>query len=415
MRHLWLVALLLAACDDATTALDPLDAGLCGPLGACACAEPPCAVAEPTLSEPVTVVPADDMPAQVKSQVSHNNLDLVRHDGRLFFAFRTAPNHFASPDTVLYVVSTTDQRSWRFEGQFHLGTDLREPRFLSLNGHLWLFFAVLGKDSLAFEPQGTKVAEWLGPGHFGDPQDAPFPPDFIPWRIHVHDGKAWVVGYAGGAGEYDPGGNPIEVHVLTSADGHAWADLDPAHPVILSGGVSETDLAWTDDGGLVAVGRNEAGDDGGFGSRVCRAAPGHLAEWHCADDRRKYDSPLMFRHGGAFYLIARRNVTDTGNYDLELPGLTRAQRQIQYLADYWRRPKRCTLWRVDPDALKVTAVLDLPSAGDTCFAQALPLDADQYLVYNYSSPFEKADETWLQGQTQPTFIYRLTLTLPPNE
>ena len=73
-------------------------------------------------------------------------LDIVLHDCRLFFAFRTAPSHFASPDTVLYVISTDDpaQKSWTFERRFYLGTDLREPRFLSWNGRLFLYFAVLG-------------------------------------------------------------------------------------------------------------------------------------------------------------------------------------------------------------------------------------------------------------------------------
>ena len=58
------------------------------------------------------------MPPEIQSQVSHNNLDIVRFEGRLFLAFRTAPDHFAHPDTFLYVVSTTDEREWRYEGQF---------------------------------------------------------------------------------------------------------------------------------------------------------------------------------------------------------------------------------------------------------------------------------------------------------
>jgi hypothetical protein len=60
---------------------------------------------------------------------------------------------------VLYVVSTTDQLTWRHEATFDLDTDLREPRFLAVGGRLLLYVAVLGKNFAAFEPQGTFVSE----------------------------------------------------------------------------------------------------------------------------------------------------------------------------------------------------------------------------------------------------------------
>ena len=67
----------------------------------------------PATSDPVTVVPDPErMPAGIVSQHAHNNLDIAWHQGRLFFAFRTGPTHFADEGIVLYVVSTTDQQSW---------------------------------------------------------------------------------------------------------------------------------------------------------------------------------------------------------------------------------------------------------------------------------------------------------------
>ncbi len=365
----------------------------------------------PAVGEPEVVVPSARMPAEVVSQDAHNNLDIVRHDGRLYFAFRTAPSHFASSLTTLYVVSTEDEVEWRFEGEWSLGTDLREPRFLSLNGRLWLYFAVLGDDPLAFEPGGSRVVEYHGPGAWTEPVDA-FTDDFIPWRMRVRDGVAYVTGYTGGGEVYTPGADPIRVHWLQSVDGETWEPVVPGRPVVLEGGGSETDLAFLPDGAVVAVTRNEGGsEDGSLGSRICRAEASSLGDWRCEDDPRKYDSPLVFYDDGV-WLVGRRNVTDDGHFDVAPDDLSPEQAWAYNQAAYWMTPKRCSLWKVDPHALTVELVLDLPSAGDTCFASEIDLGGGRHLLYNYSSPFEPGDISWLQGQNGETFIYRATLSLP---
>lgn len=81
------------------------------------------------------VVLGPGMPAQVTTDLSNNNLDVGLYEGRVYLAFRTAPSHFASDDTSLYVVSTPDLEhfaDWQYELQMHTGKDLREPRFLFL-------------------------------------------------------------------------------------------------------------------------------------------------------------------------------------------------------------------------------------------------------------------------------------------
>ena len=57
-------------------------------------------------------------------------------------------------------------------------------------------------------------------------------------------------------------------------------------------------------------------------------------------------------------------------------------------------------------------MLDLPSRGDTCFASILPLNPYNYLVFNYTSPLEGDDVSWVDGQSGPTLIYTLVLTMP---
>ncbi len=382
-----------------------------------ACAAPPVdssgrAAPDPVVRDAWQVIPGDGLPPGVVCQPSHNNLDIAWHQGRLFLAFRTAPDHFASADATLYVVSTTDEVSWRYEGRFHLGTDLREPQLVSWNGVLHLYFAVLGDDPLAFEPQGARHATWAGPGRW-TPAEPIFPGDFIPWRIKEVAGRLSVTGYTGGGGVYEPGADePIRVHWLASDDGVSWEPAVPGAEVVHEGGASETDLVVRADGSVVAVLRNEAGDEDGFGAKVCTAPPDAPGAWSCRADPRKYDSPLLFERGGRTWLIARRTLSGDGRYDLGRDDLSRAQQYVLYQATWWQAPKRCALWEVDPDERAVRHVLDLPSRGDTCFPEAVPYDGE-LLVYNYTSDPSGPDLSWLEGQRGPTAIWRQVLDFTP--
>jgi hypothetical protein len=377
--------------------------------------EPP----EPPRIEDIrAVVPGANLPPEVLLQRANNNLDLVDHDGRLYLAFRTAPNHFASASTRLYVVSTEDEISWRFEGEFFEGTDLREPRLLSLNGELFLYYAVLGTDRLAFEPQGMKRSVYEGPGRWSEPEWF-YGEGFIPWRVKVlpdEPGVAYLVAYIGGENLYEVDGEAVSVHWLRTTDGRSFepaAPDAPDAPVVLRGGTSETDFTRLADGTVIAVARNEAGDaEVGFGSKICRGEAASPGVWRCAADVRRFDSPLVFAHEGRVYLIGRRNVTPSGAFDLGRDDLPLAEQSVLYAADYWNKPKRCSLWAIDAEALTATFVLDLPSKGDTCFASAVPRGPDRYLVYNYSSPVDGPDVGWLTGQAGPTLLYRQMLVFP---
>jgi hypothetical protein len=370
----------------------------------------------PALSEAVTVVPdAASMPAGVVSQLSHNNLDIAWHDGRLFFAFRTGPSHFASDQVMLYVVSTTDQQHWLLEASYALGKDLREPRFLAVGGKLLLYFARLSEIMFTFQPEATMMSEQLAGCRWSEPVEVDLAggkPGFIPWRARNVDGKGYLTGYVGGENVVGLAEGSIDVYWLATEDGRSFEPVVPGQPVVMTGGSSETDLAFLDDGGVVAVSRNESGDEVGFGSKICRAEAGALGDWTCAHDPRKYDSPLVFRHGQDVYLIGRRQVANDGHYDLGLDDLSLEEQAAEYETAYWTTPKRCALWKVDPTALRVDFVMDLPSNGDTCFASILPLSGDQYLVYNYTSPLDDPELPWNDAQFGPTSIYRTTLTLP---
>src|SRR5687767_11080882 len=83
-----------------------------------------------TTTEWQCLVPHGITDEKVKMRNANNNLDIVQFNGRYYFAFRTAPTHFASKKTQLYIVSSADLQTWQFEQEIHHGHDLREPRFL---------------------------------------------------------------------------------------------------------------------------------------------------------------------------------------------------------------------------------------------------------------------------------------------
>lgn len=370
--------------------------------------------AVPTLGAQVQVIPGAGIDVPVMP--ANNNLDIIVHDGAFFLSWRTAPTHFASADTELHIVRSTDQETWTHEATLTMGTDLREPRFLSLDGELLLYFAALGDSATDFEPGQTYHVVRGADGAWGAPVLS-FDDGFIPWRMYTWDGAPVMVGYVGGddiydfgdTGEYAP---QLEVKLLTTTDGRTWSPLVPGAGTVHVGGGSETAIARLADGSLVAVMRNEAGDHDGWGSKVCTAPADALADWTCSPDPRKYDSPLVFRHGDRVWLVGRRNVNDTGHYDLGYDHLDARAATLQYQVDYWNHPKRCSLWEVHAATRSVEFVLDLPSRGDTCFASALPTGGDDWIVYNYSSPVDGPDLNWVDGQLGETRIYKQTLTLP---
>jgi hypothetical protein len=397
-----------AEAGDSTDAGDPEGSGDDCRAGACSWAVPCAGPGCPTVEELRQVIPAENLPAGFVDQPANNNLDIARFDGRLFVAFRTAPSHFASAEAELVVLSSTDEVDWRFEGSFSVGRDLREPRLVVINGQLHLFFAILGTNPAAFEPGETRHSIYLGDGQWSEHENF-YGEGFIPWRARVIEGRAYLIIYRGGENIYEADGEPVEVHWLTTDDGVSWRPVAGDDPVVLRGGTSETDFALLDDGSVVAVGRNEAGDELGFGSRICTAPADDPMDWTCAADPRKYDSPLVFRHAGQVWLVGRRNLTETGLYDVADPSLSMRDRVLANEWAYWNAPKRCSLWRIDPETRTVSFVLDLPSRGDTCFASVEPIDDQAVLLYNYSSPIDRQDWSWVQGQQRPTHIYRMIL------
>jgi hypothetical protein len=288
---------------------------------------------------------------------------------------------------------------------------MREPRLLDLNGKLFLYFFEAGTNPLAFEPGKVFAMERSSSGTWSEPV-AISPLNTVVWRTKVVDGVPYMMRYREGSDSYAGTGEAaIQVDMLTTEDGYNWVPVNPDRPVVRTGGGSESDFAFDDSGRLWSVMRNDAGENGRFGSLVCTAPPQDITDWDCVHDPRKFDSPLVFSHRGEVYLLARRQVANEGRYDLGSL-LPPSAAFLTNQAAYWVTPKRLSLWKIDRDAQRVDWVADLPSKGDTAFPGIVWTGADTLQVYNYSSPITGPDIAWVQGQLGPTNIYVTELTLP---
>lgn len=350
----------------------------------------------PVVSEPSFVIPGDGLP--VTPQPANNNVAIAEAGGRLFLAWRTAPNHFASADTELHVVSSaTGGAPWTHEATFALGTDVREPAFLLTDGVLSLSFFEAGSNPGAFEPHAIWHATRCSAGRWS--AEPISDGEKVAWDVKRRDGVALRTSYSGD--HY--GAGVLDLHFERSDDGGATWTPFGADPVSV-GGDSEAAFEIAADGTLWAVTRNEDGDATGAGSKVCSAPADDWSAWTCSStsDPERYDSPELVRHGDDIYLLARRDVGGPFGPEGDL------------LA-YSLRPKRSALYRLDTAARRVEWIQDIPGVGDTAFVSAWRTEADRFVFANYTSPLDPPDISWLEGQTSAlgTQIYLASLSFEP--
>ena len=369
---------------------------------------------QPQLSEPRWVVPAPNLPGRLAVDSANNNLSLAFHGGRLFLAWRTAPTHFASTRSRLYVISSPDLGgSWAPELDVALGDDVREPYLLSVRGRLLLYFVELGRDPYRFEPRVLWRSERLGLGRWTQ-RERWGGPDEVSWEFKQRRGRVWLTSYRGK--RYSFGAGDVRLSFRWSPDGIEWHTLPGANAVVYRGGVSEAAFEFDSGGRLWAVTRNEDGDASGFGSHLVSAPPDQPAAWSfpAQADPNRYDSPRMFRHGRDLYLVARRDPASP--FGQGWSWLPLSVRRLFLWRDYSTRPKRTSLYKIDTEGRRILPLVDLPSAGDTAFPAIARLGPHTYLIANYTSPLGDPGMSWVQGQLSPrgTRVYLLMLRFVPQ-
>ena len=89
----------------------------------------------------------------------------------------------------------------------------------------------------------------------------------------------------------------IDQHFNKSSDGINWEPVNPENEVPYRGGISEIGWAFDLDGNIWGVGRNEDGDDSGWGSRIFSAPAEDLSHWTWTEGPG-INEPLILVHQG---------------------------------------------------------------------------------------------------------------------
>jgi len=356
------------------------------------------------------VAPGPGMPPALVLGASNNNLDWIRYRGRVYLGFRTAPRHWASPEARMVVLSAPSgaeldpQAHWTLETEFDLeDRDLREPRFLEIDGRLLFYFFEADSQPGVFSPNSIRASERYASGHWSEPHPI-FEPGHVVWRTKWRRGEAWMSVYDGRE-LYAERGRARSVRLLRSQNGIDWTSVSGAESPVSAPGGGECAFEFDADGNLVALVRVEP-----RGALVCTAPNDRLETWECSPTPFRHDSPLLVRNGDRFFAIARRSLGGpVDRMPTWLPGDLKLV--LDQLRFWWTR-LRTTVYEVLPDERRIVPLLDLPSRGDTAFASAIDLGRGRFAVANYSSPLEDTDWPWAVGQNVETRIYALELELP---
>lgn len=343
------------------------------------------------------LVPSAGLPATIKAQHANNNLDAVLYKGRYYVAFRTAPSHFASKKTRLYIMSSADFSSWQYETEFYLKTDLREPRFVVFNDKLFFYFFELGSNMFKFEPR--HIYATCFDGKTWAEKNKTDLDGFVNWRFRVRGETLYLSAYYG-VDLYKNGHAP-NLRLFESTDGLHFTPISE-QPQISTKGAEEGEFVFDREGNLWATVRLE-----GSGAYLCYADKDSLGIWRKKFFRTKYDSALLLEHNNEIYLLSRRHLKGDAT-EVEVP--TKGQRRNNLLK-YSLSRKVTALFKINKEKMDIEHVMDFPSTGDNAFPALARRDDSSYYLLNYSSNIHKRPKNWLRGQLGRTYIYWTLLYL----
>jgi hypothetical protein len=355
------------------------------------------------LSEPLWLIPSNILPPEIQLLNSNNNMSIQLFNHRLYVAFRTSKTHFASGTTALQVISTADGKNWKKELAIAGGKDAREPFLIAINDSLRFYFFEAGNSPVAFEPEKIKMYSLGKNGGWGAPQEV-LEKGEVHWSLKNRMGSTFLTSYLGT--HYQLKGNAtVQLNFRKTNNAQNWQPIGDS-TAVYTGGVSETDFEFDKQGNLWAVGRQEDGDQTGFGSLLFYAPANNLGKWQHAEKSNPvaYMSPKLFRHHNEIYLIARRQLGKK-DFGYANPKWSMKWQRIFNWSRYSLSPKTTTIFKLNKTTQTFEPITDMPGAGDTAFPNIIRLDKDRFLVANYTSPPHKSNFTWLRGQLSKTMIY----------
>lgn len=338
------------------------------------------------------LIPSDKIDRKVQPMKGNNNLDVVEFQGKYYLAFRTAPTHFASKKTKLYIVSSSDLKSWDYEHEFHLGADLREPRFAILNDTLFFYFFEGGKHPLKFEPNKVWMS-YLDNGTWKEKQDLNLD-GFVTWRFRTRTDTLYLSAYYGK--DLYNSKHEGNQRLFYSVDGLVFNPISD-EPQVPTLGAEEGEFIFDSVGNLYGTLRME-----GDGSMVVFAPKDNLKKWTTKYSKFKYDSALLFEHENEFYLISRRNLDGESK---------KSNWRLYNLVRYSLTKKKTALFHLNKKDLTLHWLKDFPSTGDTAFPGIVSIGDGKFFLVNYSSNIYGKEKNWIKGQLGKTFIYSTILDM----
>jgi hypothetical protein len=339
-------------------------------------------------------------PPEVHIQHSNNNLDLIDYHKRYYLGFRTAPTHFASSKTWLYVVSSSDQKNWAFEDSIHMGYDMREPRFYEYHDTLFMVFFRGGKKMLRFEPY-EMLMTYKAPGKAWTQPASTGLDGYVPWRVRTRRDTLYLSAYYGR--HLYKHSHHADLRLFTSTDGFRWHKLS-ADPQVNLESAEEGEFIFDVKGDMYGVVRLE-----GTGSLLTYASHDSLDKWHIIPSHYKYDSSLLLASGDDIYLLARRSLA--GEMTKAPKWMNPRQARNYNLFRYIFSRKVTAIFRYDKVNKTLVHILDFPSTGDTAFPAVASLSQGKFLFMNYSSNILGVKKNWIRGQLGKTYIYSTVMQI----
>ena len=294
--------------------------------------------------------------------------DLVRFNGRIYLAFRSAPLHDISPGASIRILQSDDGADWREIFQFDVADrDTRDPHFLVFQDRLILYTGTWDatdsgvarrelNDHLGYCVSSEDGESWSAPvalettrGHYI-------------WRVAAHDGYAYLCGRRKNGFESLPNEKSewaIQQSVLLrSKDG---LEFEPVALFQPSYG-DETAFVFGENGGITALIRCRKWNQSAY---ICRSDPPYR-EWERIQVDRNVGGPMLARWGNFMIAGGRRSIPEDD--------------------------PRTVLYWLEEDTLH--EALELPSGGDCSYPGFLEIDPGHALISYYSSH---------EGEGEPPF------------
>ena len=313
----------------------------------------------------------------VNDELHNSNTDMIFWRDQFYLVHASSPFHFASDQSKLHVLRSSDAHQWQELAQFDPpGEDIRDPKFTIIHDRLFLY--ALKNTDFTAEPYMTVYSVSEDGQNWSDFQIVE-PQGWLFWRPKTADNQTWYV-----PAYWHEHGQSI---LLRSVDGIQWEKVSQ---IYIGDRNDETAIEFLTDGRMIATGRLEFSDiyfGHPEGSTLIATSDPPYSDWTVATRSKitRLDGPALFSYNDQVYAVGRYQPVVSGPFE--------------WMGSIFTR-KRTSLFLVREDGLVYLS--DLPSAGDTSYAGVVVQGDTLYTCY-YTNDTRR-DYTWILGMISPSSI-----------